>query len=82
MTRLGDFLEFGQLFKAFGNNYFAQISLILRQFCKKVSKSIIFLVKSFMGKFYRHLAIFFWSHWQVPTKRNTGCHVGQARPYF
>ena len=28
-----------------------------------MSKSLIFLVKSFLGKFYRHLAIFFWSHW-------------------
>ena len=28
----------------------------------KLSKSIIFLVKSFLGNFYRHLAIFFWSH--------------------
>ena len=28
----------------------------------KVSKSIIFLVKSFLGNFYRLLAIFFWSH--------------------
>ena len=27
-----------------------------------VSKSIIFLVKSFLGNFYRHLAIFIWSH--------------------
>ena len=27
-----------------------------------MSKSIIFLVKSFLGNFYRHLAIFFWSH--------------------
>ena len=32
VTRLGDFLEYGQLFKAFGNNLFAQISLIFRQF--------------------------------------------------
>ena len=32
VTRLGDLLDFGQLFKAFGDNYFAQISLILRQF--------------------------------------------------
>ena len=29
----------------------------------KVSKSIFFLVKPFLGNFYRHLAIFFWSHW-------------------
>ena len=32
VTRLGDLLHFGQLFKAFGNNLFAQISHILRQF--------------------------------------------------
>ena len=31
VTRLGDFLHFGQLFKAFGNNNFAQISYILSQ---------------------------------------------------
>ena len=54
VIRLGDLLDFGPLFKAFGNNSFAQISHILRQF---------FLVKSFLGNFYTHLAIFFWSHW-------------------
>ena len=32
VTRLGDFLDFGQVFKAIGNNKFAQISHILRQF--------------------------------------------------
>ena len=32
VTRLGNLLDFGQSFKAFGNNYFAQISYILRQF--------------------------------------------------
>ena len=31
----------------------------------KVSKSVIFLVKSFLGNFYRHLVIFYWSHWKV-----------------
>ena len=30
--QMGDFLHFGQLFQAFGNNKFAQISHILRQF--------------------------------------------------
>ena len=34
-------------------------------FLVKVSKSIIFLVKSFLGNFDRHLAIFFWSHCQL-----------------
>ena len=28
----------------------------------KVSKSLIFLVKSFLGNFYKHLATFYWSH--------------------
>ena len=32
VTRLGDLLDFGQVFKAYGNNQFAQISHILRQF--------------------------------------------------
>ena len=32
VTRLGDLLNFGQLFKACGNNQFAQIYHILRQF--------------------------------------------------
>ena len=32
VTRLGDLLDFGQLFKAFANNYFFQIFPILKQF--------------------------------------------------
>ena len=32
VTRLGNLLDFGQLFKAFDNNEFAQISHILMQF--------------------------------------------------
>ena len=52
VTRLVDVLEFGQVFKAFGNNYFAQISHILREFFVNESKSIIFLVKSFLGNFF------------------------------
>ena len=31
---------------------------------EKVSKSFFFLVKSFLGNFYRHLATFYQSHWQ------------------
>ena len=33
-----------------------------------VSKSFIFLVKSFLGNFYRHLAIFIWSHCRQDSK--------------
>ena len=47
VTRLGDFLDFGQLFKPFCCNYFAQIAHILGNFCKGVkihhfSSEIIF----------------------------------------
>ena len=46
VTRLGDLLYFGQLFKACANNYFAQIAF-LDNFCKGVkmfhiSSGIIF----------------------------------------
>ena len=37
-------------------------SLTFLAFFVKVSKSLIFLVKSFLGNFYRHLATFYWSH--------------------
>ena len=32
VTRLGDLLHIGQLYKANGNNYLAQIAHIVRQF--------------------------------------------------
>ena len=32
----------------------------------KLSKSLIFQVKLFLGNFYRYLAIFIWSHWIIP----------------
>ena len=47
VTRFGDLLDFEQLFKACGNNYFAQIPTFLGIFCKGVkiyhfSSEIIF----------------------------------------
>ena len=36
MTWLGDLLHFGQLFKACGNKYFAQIAYIFSNFCNYV----------------------------------------------
>ena len=49
-TRLGNFLHFGQLFKACVINYFAQIAHILGIF-SQVSKSFILLVESFWATF-------------------------------
>ena len=35
VTRLGDLLDFGQLFKVCGNNWFAQITHIFRRFLQR-----------------------------------------------
>ena len=55
VTRLADLSHFGQLLKASGNNYFAQIAHILGNFIIGV-KIFLSLVKSFLGNF-------FWSRW-------------------
>ena len=58
--------QIGQILKASDNNYFAQIAHIFRHFFKGV-QIFEFLVKTFLGNFYRHLATFYWSHWHLPT---------------
>ena len=50
-----------------------------------MSKSFIFLVKSFLGNFYRHLATFYWSHWSVRSRwcyKYTFCGANQGNPKF
>ena len=49
--------------KSSGNNYFSGFAHIVMQFFVQVSKSFTFLVKLFLGNFYRHLEILIWSHW-------------------
>ena len=61
VTRLDDLLHFGQLFQASGNNFYAQITHILGNFCKGV-QIFYFSSKIMFGNFYRHLATFYWSH--------------------
>ena len=57
VTTLGNFLDFGQLLKPLATIKLPESPTFLGNFCK-VSKSFIFPVKSFLGNFYRHLAIF------------------------
>ena len=61
VTILGDFLTLGN-FKSLGQQLFSPNLSHSNAIFVKVSKSIIFLVISVLGKFYRHSAIFFWSH--------------------
>ena len=61
MTRLGNYLDFGQVFKGFGNNSFAPF---LGNFCEGVkiyhfSSDIIF------GQLLKTFGNFFWSHGEV-----------------
>ena len=59
VTRLCNLLHIGQLFKACGNIFFAQIILI---FCEVV-KIFHLSSETIFWATYRHLATFFWSHW-------------------
>ena len=60
--QIGRFIALWVLFKACGNNYLAQITHILGNFCKGHKIFHFFLVKSCLGNFYKHLATFYWSH--------------------
>ena len=71
VTRLGDLLNFGQLFKACGNNYCVQIAHILGHFCECVKK-FPFLMESLLSNFYKHLATFYWSHCFESSHQATG----------
>ena len=63
VTRSGNFCTFSNFLKPLGTINLPKSPTFLGNFLK-VSKSIIFLVKSFLGNFYTQLAIFIWSHWK------------------
>ena len=62
VTRLGNLLHFRQLLNAPGNNYFAQNANKFYAIFVQLSKYFILIAKSFLGRFYSHLATFYWSH--------------------
>ena len=76
VTRLGDFLHFGLPFKADCNNYFTQIAHIVRQFLYWYQNHSFFLWNYY---FYRHLAIFIWSHCTEGSMRLLGRFLGNFR---
>ena len=61
VTRLAIYWTLGRFFKPLAKINLPKSPTFLANFCKGV-KIIHFLVKSFLGNFYRHLAIFIWSH--------------------
>ena len=54
------------IFCPLGNYWKSVATIILSKLPTLPTNSFIFLVKSFLGNFHRHLAIFYWSHWQHP----------------
>ena len=48
---------------------------------EKVSKYVIFIVKTFLGNFYRHLATFYWSHCSPPPSVSLFLPFSLARPF-
>ena len=46
-----------------------------------MSKTIIFLVISYLVNFYRHLAIFFWSHWSFLPHNHVARRAAAAAMY-
>ena len=57
VTRLGNSLDFGQVLKPLATINLPKSPTVLGNFCK-VAKIYHFLVKSFLGNFYRHLTFF------------------------
>ena len=63
MTRLGDLLDFGQLFKAFAT---INLPTFLGNFCKGV-KLFNFSSEIIFGQLLLTFGDFFWSHWKEAT---------------
>ena len=60
--QIGRFIELWASFQSLWQQFYCPNYPYFRWFFVKVSKSLIFLVKSFLSNFYRHLATFYWSH--------------------
>ena len=60
VTRLGDLLQFGQIFKATASNYFDKIAHVLGKYCKD-AKIFHFSSGIIFGNLFRYLATFYWS---------------------
>ena len=63
VTRIGRFIGIWVTFQSLWQQLICPNILHSLAIFEKVSNYIIFVVKSFLGNFYRHLATFYWSHW-------------------
>ena len=58
----GQFIALWTIFQSLWQQLFCPNQPHFYAIFGKVSKPFIFLMKSFLGNFYRHLATFYWSH--------------------
>ena len=64
--QIGRFIGLGATFQSLRPQLICPNLLHSKAIFVKVSKSLIFLVKLFLGNFYGHLAILQWPHWSRP----------------
>ena len=64
VTRLGELMHFWKLFKRVATIILPKLPTFLGNLSEGV-KIFHFSSESFLGNFYRHLVIFYWSHWYV-----------------
>ena len=61
--QIGCFITLWETFQSLWQQLFCPNWPHVKAISVKVSKSFIFLVKSFLSQFYRHLATFYWLRW-------------------
>ena len=77
VTRLGDFCTLGNFLKPVATIILPKLPTFEAIFVK-VSKSFDFLVKSFLGRFNRHLATFYWSHCSGPIMGDINSEIDRS----
>ena len=83
--QIGRFIGLWETFQSLWQQLICPILPHSQAIFVKVSKTFIFLVKSFLGNFCRHLATFYWSHWQpaaIECHTNVGLNYPKNRRGF
>ena len=78
--QIGRFIGIWATFQSLWQQLICPNLLYSKAIFVKVSKSFIFLVKSFLGNFYSHLVTFYWSHCKQASKPLNSLNVFPFMP--
>ena len=78
--QIGRFIGLWATFQSLWQQLICPNLLYSKAIFVKVSKSFIFLVKSFLGNFYSHLVTFYWSHCKQASKPLNSLNVFPFMP--